>query len=769
MRCIAQTQKLFVSQQRGQAPLPDLFIPRRITNLKKEQVRKRGLPPLLELLILLVMVVSVQAQQPSPSPSPQSPSSNGNDSMGDYNVISSLEFGYRGLSVDGDHNKYRSDLNYSAGPRLFDTSFLLKAKDGHDGGLFDSLLVTSTGWGADPYGQMRISVENPKWYRFDGSYRRFKYFRFLNTLANPNWVFSPPEFSVPPNPVTGEHGFDTKQQLGDFDLTILPKNERIRFNVGFSPERYNGPAFTNYHVGGNDFLLLSELRSRANDFRFGADGKVGPIDFSFMQGFRRFRDDTFIDLGRTPGINVNPTTASLNTFHRDEPTRGKVNYTRLSLHSFFAQRLDVSARFIYSKATSNSVFSEGFTGLNWNPRVSGFPPSPPNSSPNTLNLGTYNISQDVERPNTIGDVGVTWLATSKLRISNTFRVEDFEINGLGSFSDFFSLTRPITGGTRTDTVGFNNLPANVVTNYRKYQNTIEGDYAFNPRNSMHIGYRYGHRRINEFFTGFDFGSNGTLPTPPTSTSQSEQENNTHSILGGFKVRPASNWTIYFDGEKGTADNVFSRIGNYDYTYIRAKSRYSITNKMSLNVSLITRDNANPSEIAGVSLEDFGVSIKSRVFTSAFDWVATPRFSISAGYNYNWVNSNAVVNYFFNGVNHPEGRSLYFMRNNFFYVDTVSQLTPRATLFISYRINRDTGQGNRVSVPTGNPGFLVTSYPMSFQSPDSRLAIRLHRRLDWNVGYQYYNYNESVLVGPRPQNYHAHLPYTSLRLYFGRQE
>ncbi len=720
---------------------------------------------LLLAACLMAVLVNVQAQQPAASPSPP----NGNDSMGDYDVISSMEFGYRGLSVDGDHNKYRSDLNYSAGPRLFDTSFLLKAKDGHDGGLFDSFLVTSTGWGADPYGQMRISVENPKWYRFDGSYRRFKYFRFLNTLANPNWVFSPPEFSVPPNPVTGEHGFDTRQQLGDFDLTLLPKNERIRFNVGFSPERYNGPTFTNYHVGGDEFLLLTELRSRANDFRFGADGKLGPIDFSVMQGFRRFRDDSFVDLGLNPGINVNPTTASLNTFHRNEPTRGKVNYTRLSLHSFVARRLDLTARFIYSNATSNSIFSESFTGLNWNPRVSGFPPSPPNSSPNTLNLGAYNISQDVERPNTIGDFGVTWLATSKLRISNTFRIEDFDINGLGSFSDFFSLTRPVTGGTRTDTVGFSNLPASVITNYRKYQNTVEGDYAFNPRNSIHLGYRYGHRRIDEFSSGFNFGSNGALPAPPTSTSQSEQENNTHTILGGFKSRPVSNWTIYFDAEHGTADNVFFRIGNYDYTYIRAKSRYTVSNKMSFNVGLITRNNANPSEIAGVSLEDFGVSIKSRVFTSSFDWVATPRLSINAGYNYDWVNSNAVVNYFFNGVNHPEGRSLYFMRNNFFYVDTVSQLTPRATLFIGYRINRDTGQGSRISDPTGNPGFLVTSYPMSFQSPEGRLAIRLHRRLDWNVGYQYYNYNESVLVGPRPQNYHAHLPYTSLRFYFGRQE
>ena len=90
-------------------------------------------------------------------------------------------------------------------------------------------------------------------------------------------------------------------QLGDFDLTLLPKNERIRFNVGYSPERYSGPAFTNYHAGGNEFNFLSQLKSRANDFRVGADGKVGPIDFSFLQGFRRFRDDSSINLGPTPG------------------------------------------------------------------------------------------------------------------------------------------------------------------------------------------------------------------------------------------------------------------------------------------------------------------------------------------------------------------------------------------------------------------------------------------------------------------------------------
>ncbi|HLM55557.1 MAG TPA: hypothetical protein VK422_05470, partial [Pyrinomonadaceae bacterium] len=86
---------------------------------------------------------------------------------------------------------------------------------------------------------------------------------------------------------------------------------------------------------------------------------------------------------------------------------------------------------------------------------------------------------------------------------------------------------------------------------------------------------------------------------------------------------------------------------------------------------------------------------------------------------------------------------------------------------------DTGQGDRLTNPANN--LLVTSFPMSFQSPEARVAIRVNRRIDWNIGYQYYNYNESRLaalnvpnfiVSPRPQNYHAHLPYTSLRFYFG---
>jgi hypothetical protein len=111
-------------------------------------------------LICALSSAMIQAQTPTPSPSPaatSTPAQTSNDE-GDYSIVSSIELGYRGLRVDGDINKYQSDLNYKAGPRVFDTSFLLRARNGN-GGAVDQLLITTTGWGADPQGSVRFSAE----------------------------------------------------------------------------------------------------------------------------------------------------------------------------------------------------------------------------------------------------------------------------------------------------------------------------------------------------------------------------------------------------------------------------------------------------------------------------------------------------------------------------------------------------------------------------------------------------------------------------------
>ncbi len=722
---------------------------------------------LLGLALGLAMTAVVWAQQPSPSPQPPKPADaktqssttqNGNGEGTDpYTIRSSVELGYRGLSVDGNRNKYQSDLNYRTGPRVFDSSLLMEAKEG-EGGFFDTLLVTTTGWGSDPYGNMRTSIEKSRWYRFDANYRWFKYFRYVNNFANPNYA------TRPTDPNTGQHGFDVRQKVGDFDLTILPKNENFRFNVGYSPERYDGPAFTTWHYGGDDFMFLSRMKSLSNDFRVGADWKLGPIDFSFLQGFRRYREDNTID-EQSVNLGVNPaaTNFSLTGFNRTQPVRSKVNYSRLSAHTLIAKRLDLTGRIIYSKATTNFNWNEDATGANFNTRISGIP-STYNPPGTILNLGRWGFVGDSSRPNTLGDFGVTYLATDHLRISNTFRYETFHVSGGALYNGLFDLTR---GATRLAPL----TPTGRIyesTKYRRFQNTIEADYEFNERYAVRFGYRFGDRQIERSIVGNNFGNNGA---PLLTPSFHEEGNQTHAFSGGIKARPTKSWMFSLDAERGTSDNIVTRVGNYDYTNIRARTRYAPTREMSFNVAFITRNNSNPSQISQdgtiVSLADFGVDVKTRVFTSAVNWAPSHRFSMSTGYNYHWQDNDAVIEYVFLNVRYPNGRSLNFIRNHFFFFDTVTQIHPRVSFYGAYRINKDNGQGDRPYAPT--TGVLATSYPMSFQQPEARLAFKLSRRFDWNVGYQYYNYNESPLVSIRPQNYHAHMPYTSVRVYFGNTE
>jgi hypothetical protein len=611
-------------------------------------------------------------------------------------------------------------------------------------------------------------MEKSSAYRFDGNYRRFKYYRNVNSFANP--FYAPP--ALPSSQETGWHNSDTRQEVGDFNLTLLPKNEKLSFKLGYSPTRYHGPAFTSWHYGGDDFVQFSQAKSRSHEFRVGADWKLGPVDFSLLQGFRRFRDESSID-NQYLNLGANPTTtnnALLYSFVKDAPIKGTVNFTQFTGHTLLARKLDLTGRFVYSGSKTEFDWTESATGRDFNTRITNIPGAI--SPPNILTLGQWNFTGGANRPAARGDFGATYLVTEKFRLSNTFTFDSFRIGGSDFYAGVFSLTR------RDGTGGVTLRPGGTsyrLTKFRKMSNLVEGDYQFNDRYSLHLGYRYGTNRVEEFAGGANLGNNGAPVSP---IEGALEENHTHAFIGGFRMRPVKTWTLFMNVERGVADHILTRIGQYDYTNFRVRSRYTPNRRLALNLNLITRDNSNPSSIEGVSLEDFGVDVRSRVFSSTVDYTANPRLSFSGGYNYQWANTDAVVQYTFaappaaapaNGF--YTGHALYYMRNHFFHFDTVAQPFRRVTFFASYRINRDEGQGDRVSNLPG--GLFISSYPMSYQSPEGRVSLRLNRRLDANFGYQYYNYNESkfrqVGYNVQPQNYHAHIPYASLRFYFGHAE
>lgn len=689
------------------------------------------------MLAMALALVTVSAQEPKPSPSPKPTSSQQTSpspdetTVGGYNVISSIEIGVRGLSVSGSNNKYRSDLNYKPGLRAFDSTFLLRAKDG-DGKPFDEFLVNTSGWGGDPSGYTRINAKKSGLYRFDANLRRVKYFNSLISLANPL------------NQAVGQHTQNTRHQFGDYDLTLLPDNDQLRFYLGFSRDTRRGPAITTLRFSGDEYAVGSHQEMRANNFRAGVDAKVLGFDLSFLQGARYFKDNTSYFVNLTNQGNNPTNTSRIDQLFREIPTNGTHFFTRFSAHRLFAKKVDFTGRFIYLSGTSRFTFFEQVTG-----RL---------SNGNLAVPETFTASGEVKRPSAVGDIGVTFFATDKLRISNTFRFDNFRINGAEPLSDV--LRQTTLAGAPLPTVTTNSFFART-TNYRRFMNTIEADYQFSARYAIHFGYRFTGRQIELFQLN---------STTTTATESDIFDNQTHTAIFGLKARPVKAWTIYFDGEHGNADTVFTRLGNNDFTNLRIRNRITPNSKLALNFSLITKDNTNPSDIIndpavvpiGTAPDALDVRIKTRNFTSSVDWTPNAKFSLSGGYTHLRLTSIAGILLPISGQRRV-GESQYFARDHFFFFNAFVQPVSRVTLYGGYRINKDEGQGDRLS-PSNV--ILIDSYPMSFQSPEARVAVKLNRNLEWNVGYQYYNYRDRFFPA---QNYHAHLPYTSLRVYFGRRE
>lgn len=663
---------------------------------------------------------------PTPTPTPNPNTTTEEQSLGDYSVRSTIELGVRGLSVTGNGFKYKSDLNYRAGVRVFDSSLVVERKKGH-GSVFDSLLVNNTGWGSDPQGYTRVNIEKEGAYRFNGQLRRFKYFNSLSYYA------------------LGQHTRDTRLQFGDYDLTILPQNPNLKFYLGYSRDSNRGPGLTTYDYSRDEFAVDSFQRSDSNNWRGGVDAKAGPIDLSLLVGLRDFRDDS--NFTATNNAGNNPTnTSRINTFHRELPTDGDHRFVRFSAHTFLADRVDLTGRFIYTNSISRFNLFEQVTGR------SGVSPG------NNIILEEFRTSGTIKRPFSVGEFGATVEVTDRLRISDTFRFDNFRINGGDVLSDFLNQTTPANVPIPPTTT--NNLFLRT-TGYRRFLNTVEADYQFSNRFSAHVGYRYTTRRIRLF----QFNQN----TTPQRSDETEN-NRTDAFIFGFKAKPTSNWNIYFDGEHGSADSVFTRIENNQYTNFRVRTRYAPTTKLSFNLSLVTRNNDNPSEIdpattqlpAGTFPNALDVQVRTRNLAASVDWSPNSKLNFSGGYTHLRVTSDAGIILFVAGTSRF-GVSRYFMRDHSVFVNAVIDPHPRVSLFASYRISKDTGQGD---LTTADPTILIGSTPFAFQSPEGRVILRLTPRIEWNIGYQYYNYRDRFVPG---QNYHAHLPFTSLRVYFGRRE
>ncbi|HEY0457903.1 MAG TPA: hypothetical protein VGC97_02055 [Pyrinomonadaceae bacterium] len=683
-------------------------------------------------LTLLFAASGARAQTPASSPAPSgSTTSEPLILFGGYNVTSSVELGVRGTSIRGDENKYRSDFNYGNGFRLFDSSFLLENKDSKSRAI-DSLLVTTSGWNADPSGYTRISAERDGFYRFDSNIRQVTYFNNLDNHAR------------------NGHIADFKHNFGDFDLTLYPNSDKFRLRLGMGYNDSEGTGSTTSRAYSDEFSTPSRINSHATDLRAGVDTTLWGFNLSLSGGWRDFNDKTTYGFNvPNPGYNTTNTTVLFN-FERQHPIEGNTGYGIFNVQRTFAKRLDFTARVSFAQTNRTFQFSELITGRD--------------NSNNIVDSDRFFIQGESRRPEFRTDLGVTYAVTKNFRVSETFTYNIFHIDGGNAFNEAL-FTRTAAGGARAPV--FTNTNYYRVTGFERYANLVEGDYQFGDRFGFHIGWRWTRRRVD--MNGF----NQSLP-PATSTATGlgfeEVENQTNAFIGGFKAKPVRNWVIFGDMEYGDSDNAFTRLANYKVANFRIRSRLSVK-QFVFSVSALSKDNENPSATipnppSGYPTGEFIAHTKNRMFSAFVDWTPNGKYSVSGGYTFQHLTSGSDI--VINTGSLVRGFSQYFMRDHYAFFNFTAQPFKRFTFYAGYNHNKDDGQGDRISVLPN----LITSYPFKLQIAESRLAYRFTRNIEWHVGYQYIGYNEALQplsTTGSPQNYHAHLPYTSVRIYFGGGE
>jgi hypothetical protein len=501
---------------------------------------------------------------------------------------------------------------------------------------------------------------------------------------------------------------------------------------------------------------------------------------------------------------ANPACNGFFAYNRFPQTRTSVHVNQIGLQSSYWNRTDFSGRFAYSDAQSRMpAFVELFDGLATRSRL--------RTSLETGSGSTKRISANA-------DFGMTVRMTRRLRLVDTFRWDNFRIPGswnlataalfgatLASTPNEFSPATcppPFTAATcpqHSSSSGADLTSDLFYSSLRQEQklNIMQAEYDFSRRLSARIGYRYLQRKIVH-----GVSSSQTLvfyPTLPnrgacagqplvngvctvTNTGEildSPVEISGHSGLAGFSARPLDTLRMFFDAELFFADHSFLRISPRKEARYRLQTQYTPRSWAVVGASINVLQNSNRE-----MLTNYRGHNRNYGFTASI----TPRerFGIDLGYNYNDYLQDALVCFAdtdvtllvvtnardctrnldagnpFNDSGNPLLTDSYYTNKTHFGMTAVTfKPVKRVTTQVGYSITSVGGKS-----PVFNNLQPDSAIHYNYHQPLANVGIELHRNLTWNMGWNYYQYNEKTFVGPTVSRYfHANNAIVSLRYSF----
>ena len=667
---------------------------------------------MLKRFCFLFAALGAMHAQQVVAPTPEPVGSPRGTNNGDYNITQSFETGYRFSLVGGDLGEYRTDVNYGNGIRLLGSSLTVNSRDGH-GRFFDEIVLNTTGLGSDPYQIAILRVQKNKLYRYDMTWRQSDYYNPGLTVAG------------------GTHFENTTRSLQDHELTLLPQSN-VQFHMGYSRNTETGPALSTaqeFDASGPGFPIFTNVRRAWNEYRLGAEASLAGFKLIVTHRWDFYKDDT---PATNDGVQISAPgdLTTLTQFNRSQPIHGMSGGW---LGNLFTRRKSwgVNARLTYTDGRNDFALIEQAAGL-----------SQFGGAANRQIL----VGGNASRPDLAGDFEISLFPTENLTVVNNTSILNNRIDGPSSYSEYLS------GFNLGTTVYFRYLAIRTITN------STDLNYRAWKWLGLYGGYHYSDRQVRttEAFT---------LPAF-TGAGQSDSYSVTNQIqsgLVGLRIQPIKPLTIHLDGELGRANRPLTPIADGKYHNLSARIAYR-TRKVQLSSQYREYYNHNVEE--GFTL--FGSH--ARTYTANASWMPQNWLSFDVSYVKLHQDSDSFLA-FFAGVTRPvlvtQYPSLYISNIHSVNFGSHIDIGKHADLYVGYSIVKDLGDGRTtaVSPPTTDPvqSLLssVQTFPLSYQSPLARISFRISPKVRWNVGWQYYAYEEKFGVLGYYQNFHAITGYTSV--------
>jgi hypothetical protein len=651
--------------------------------------------------------------------------------VGSYRVMDGFEYGYRAAFVDGNREIYRSAVNYNNGLRLFDGILHINSGDGH-GRFIDDLSLTTFGAGGDPYQATSLRVEKNLWFRFDTGFRIINYYNHLLALSD------------------GEHRMNTERILQSYDLTLFPQR-RIQLLLGYDRDNQNGPALTSQLIDTRRepafprdqfFVYADRIRRVNNQWRAGANATFAGFKLSFMQALDYYKEDPQNTIrGAQPEA---PAGILPQTLRRDDPVHGRTPITRFNLHTDANRRFALNGRFIYSGGNDRFVLDENIGNLN---------PAAGIVTRQTFVLGTARRTQGT------GDLTMTYQPGERWTISNTSAINQSRIDGDSAFVEMRTPVSPVDPAR--DEFFFD------ILSIRLLSNQTDVNFRATKKIGFYGGYHYSIRRIQSREILADISGF------PTDVPLYSFQNVTNAGLAGVRLRPLAPLSLLFDAEYGRAGQPFTPVSEKRYHGETVKAQWKQkTWSASAGFKAYRNLNNAPPILDALEGASFEHRLMSRQYTANLSWTPPKRFTVDAGYGRLHLDTaSGILNFpILTGPDVTARRSLYFSNLHHAHGTVRAEIASRVVLFLGYSVVKDTADGRKAATYASPflatyPSFvfngtdLINTYPLTYQSPQARLTIKLRNRIAWNAGWQYYGYYERFTG---TQNYHANVVYTGLR-------